>query len=77
MGESASKRKKVSKKSSVLTARFPTERVQQLRRLYPGRSNQEILTSLADEKLARQDLVDWMSELQKAQTTGDLDLEAI
>jgi hypothetical protein len=64
-------------RSTVVTARFPTTRLTELRRLYPGQSNQEILMNLADERLARKEFTDWVGRLQEAADQDGLDLDAI
>jgi hypothetical protein len=77
--KSASKKPNRSTTASteVVSARLAKPEIRILRKIYPGRSNQAIIETLVEEKLARRDFDSWLGELKAANQSGDLDLEKI
>jgi hypothetical protein len=75
----AAKTRKSQAKSSteIVSARLRRPALSTLRKLYPGRSNQAIIETLVEEKLARRDFDSWLSELKRVHQSGDLDLEKV
>ncbi|MGK5088980.1 hypothetical protein WDW86_15590 [Bdellovibrionota bacterium FG-2] len=73
--------KKTKKRSvaatEIISARLPKPGISILRKIYPGCSNQAIIETLVEEKLARKDFDSWLGKLNAAHQSGDLDLDKV
>jgi hypothetical protein len=78
MKNAAKKQRKVKPASTeVVSARLPKPELSNLRKLYPGSSNQDIIERLVEEKLARKDFDIWINRLREASESGHLDLDLV
>lgn len=78
MSNAAKKIKKhTTPATEIVSARLAKPEISTLRKIYPGRSNQAIIETLVEEKLARKDFDLWLGGLKAAHQAGDLDLEKV
>ena len=73
----AKKSKTTSHSTEVVSARLPRPQLAILRKIFPGHSNQTIIETLIEEKLARKHFETWLNELKNAHQAGALDLEKV